>query len=261
MAGSPDTRIQSADVVGVAHSLENCSCRTCVILVGKPGMGKGTNAEMFVNQHPESRKIGTGDIFRDLSKPDSKFAEKYPEGREIKEVMAAGDLVRDELVLSIVTQETERMFGEEGAEVVIYDGAIRNREQDLYFRRRILPSLGENTNVLYIDVRGEDDTYRQRVQIRREQALIQGKAIREDDTEEAVEKRLATYYRTTHPLVEDLEASGELHVIDAERPLEEVYADFEQTIFVAMNRSNNPGVEISDKAKYYPSINSTGPVL
>src|SRR3954462_730269 len=68
-----------------------------IVLVGPPGAGKGTQAE-FISAQLSIPKISTGDIFR------YNVSEGTPLGQEARKFMDAGDLVPDEVTISMVRE-------------------------------------------------------------------------------------------------------------------------------------------------------------
>jgi len=178
-----------------------------IILLGPPGVGKGTQARILVEQLGIPQ-LSTGDILR------SAIANRTPMGLAAKEIMDRGDLVSDEVVNGIVS---ERMDEPDCAGGFILDGFPRTIPQadamkaagvkldyvleiDVPFDaiiermsgRRSHPASGRTYHVKFNppkaegkdDVTGED--------------LIQ----REDDKEETVKKRLQVYSDQTRPLVD-----------------------------------------------------------
>ncbi len=90
-----------------------------LILLGAPGSGKGTQAKMLVDKYSVPQ-ISTGDLLRAAVKANSKL------GKMAKAAMEAGELVSDDLVISLIEQrllqpDTDRGF--------ILDGFPRNLPQ------------------------------------------------------------------------------------------------------------------------------------
>ena len=78
--------------------------RKIVVLLGHPGVGKGTQARAIVN-HIGIPQISTGDMLREA------IANKTTYGCEAKEKMDAGELVSDEIVCLIVEERLRQVFG------------------------------------------------------------------------------------------------------------------------------------------------------
>ncbi|MCV4626402.1 nucleoside monophosphate kinase, partial [Escherichia coli] len=72
-----------------------------LVLIGAPGAGKGTQARKL-SEHFGIPHISTGDMFREMKTLDTPLA------REVRETMAAGKLISDDLTFQIVRQRTSR---------------------------------------------------------------------------------------------------------------------------------------------------------
>ena len=178
-----------------------------ILLIGPPGAGKGTQAN-FISEEFGIPQISTGDMLRAAVKAGTQL------GREAKQVMDAGELVSDDLILELVK---ERISQDDCRNGYLFDGFPRTIAQaegmkqngiDVEFvvelqvddeeiirrmsGRRIHPASGRTYHVIFNppkekdkdDVTGE--------------ALVQ----REDDKEETVRKRLEVYHEQTSPLIE-----------------------------------------------------------
>ena len=178
-----------------------------MILLGPPGAGKGTQAQMICQKYGIPQ-ISTGDMLRAAVKAGT------PLGIEAKKVMDAGGLVSDDLIINLVK---ERIAQPDCAKGFLFDGFPRTIPQadamkaagvklDVVLeidvpdeaivermsgRRAHLPS-GRTYHVKYNPpkVAGKDDVTGE--------DLIQ----RDDDKEETVLKRLQVYQSQTRPLVD-----------------------------------------------------------
>ncbi len=177
-----------------------------VILLGAPGAGKGTQAQ-FITEQFGIPQISTGDMLRAAVKAET------PLGLQVKEVMASGGLVSDEIIIGIVK---ERIAQADCAKGFLFDGFPRTipqaqaladagveidcvleiavADEEIVKRmsgRRVHPASGRTYHVVYNPpkVEGKDDETGE--------DLIQ----REDDCEETVKKRLDIYHEQTEPLV------------------------------------------------------------
>ena len=177
-----------------------------LILLGAPGAGKGTQAA-FICQKYGIPQISTGDMLRAAVKAGT------PLGLSCKQVMDAGRLVSDDLIIALVE---ERIAQPDCANGFLFDGFPRTIPQadamkaagvkldlvleidvpdsaiiDRMSGRRVHPASGRTYHVHNNPpkVEGVDDVTGE--------PLIQ----REDDREEIVRKRLVTYHDQTEPLV------------------------------------------------------------
>lgn len=178
-----------------------------VILLGSPGSGKGTQAQ-FITEKYNIPQISTGDMLRAAVKAGTAL------GIEAKQVMDAGGLVSDDIILGLIK---ERIAQDDCRDGFLLDG----------FPRTIAQAEGlEQMGVVIdhvIEIVVEDEEIVQRMSGRRVhlesgrtyhvefnppktqgvddvtgEELIQ----RDDDREETVRKRLSVYHEQTKPLVE-----------------------------------------------------------
>ncbi len=177
-----------------------------IILLGAPGAGKGTQAKFIMDSYAIPQ-ISTGDMLRAAVKAES------PLGLQVKDIMAAGALVPDDLIIGLVK---ERIAQDDCKNGFLFDGFPRTIPQ----AEALFAAGVEIDHVLEISV--DDEEIVQRLSGRRVhpdsgriyhiahnppkqpdiddvtgEPLVQ----REDDKEETVRKRLAIYHEQTEPLV------------------------------------------------------------
>ena len=90
-----------------------------LVMLGPPGAGKGTQAERFAREHGIP-KVSTGDILREAVHSGSEL------GLAVKEVMARGELVGDDLIIGIVRERLSRPDAMAG---FVLDGFPRTTKQ------------------------------------------------------------------------------------------------------------------------------------
>ena len=178
-----------------------------IILLGPPGAGKGTQAN-FIKEHYSIPQISTGDMLRAAVKAGT------PLGIEAKQVMDAGQLVSDGLIINLVK---ERLTDNDCANGYLFDGFPRTIPQADALKEAQVPV----DFVLEIDVPAEEIIKRisgRRVHeasgrvyhIEYNPPKVAGKddvtgddlVQRDDDKEDTVRKRLDVYQAQTRPLVD-----------------------------------------------------------
>ena len=201
-----------------------------LILLGAPGAGKGTQAEIF-SKKLNIPTISTGNILRAAMKNGT------PVGLKAKEYVESGKLVPDEVVIGIVQ---ERLAEPDCANGYILDGMPRTIPQ-----AEALEACGIDIDcALSIEV--SDETIVERMSGRRTCAdcsatfhivsnppKAEGKCdfcggeltIRKDDKPETVKARLATYHAETEPLKEFYAKRGKLKSVDNQPSIEATTAE------------------------------------
>ena len=208
-----------------------------LILLGPPGAGKGTQAARL-REDFGLPYIGTGDLLREHKNNETEL------GLKAKEYMDNGDLVPDELIISMILDKVE----EEGDDGFLLDGFPRTVGQADALSEE-LDKLGRRlTAALSIDA--SDEVVLQRLSGRRQCSNghlyhvefdppkhdnvcdQDGKPLfrRKDDEPDTVKKRLATYHEQTEPLVERYEDEGLLRRFDGTQPPDDVHEHLRKTI-------------------------------
>ena len=189
-----------------------------LILLGAPGAGKGTQAEVIC-KHLGIPAISTGNILREALKSGTEL------GLKVKSYMESGGLVPDEIVIKIIEERVSKSDCKKG---FILDGFPRTIPQ-----AEALDKMGINIDkVIEIDV--SDDIIIERMSGRRvcEQCGLsyhlknkkpQQEGIcdkchgtlvqREDDQPDTVKNRLKIYHAQTKPLEKYYEKQGKLVII------------------------------------------------
>jgi len=178
-----------------------------IVLFGPPGAGKGTQAAPVADKLGVP-KLATGDVLR------AAVRDGTPQGLEAKAAMERGDLVPDEVILSIMEETLSRPDARTGA---ILDGVVRTTGQAEGLAT-MLEGLGKQVDaVLVFDV--PDDELVRRLSGRMVCEKCQtpytgrepgtkcdrcGGALmrRRDDDPDAVRNRLAVYRRQTAPVLD-----------------------------------------------------------
>src|SRR5215471_16490022 len=215
------------------------------VIMGIQGSGKGTQSEMLAADL-DLVHISVGDIFRWNVTNHTKM------GALVQRVMAAGELVGDDLVESVVQRrlaEHDWNFG------FIIDGFPRNARQAEFF----LESY-DIDGVIHLDM--PDSEVRRRILARRlcsncgmDYNLIQGRpeeegvcdvcggslVTREDDTEEALVVRLRDYHEKTDPVLALFRRKEYVAVIDARGTKDEVQQAIRDKLGLPPYKPPEPG--------------------
>ena len=202
-----------------------------VVLVGPPGAGKGTQAQLIAARL-QIPHVSTGDIFRE------NVSEKTELGKQAKTFMNAGDLVPDEITVAMVRDRLAKPDAHAG---FILDGFPRNLVQAEQLQRA-LADLDENLDVV-LEMKTDEEELVRRLSGRRtcqgcgriwhvdyDPTLVDnrcdecgsGLSQRDDDQPETIRRRLQVYREQTEPLVDFYADLGLLAVIDAVGTVDEV---------------------------------------
>ncbi len=181
-----------------------------LILLGPPGSGKGTQAQRLVERHGIVQ-LSTGEMLR------AAVAAGTPVGLQAKDIMAAGGLVSDEIVVSIISDRIDQPDARNG---FILDGFPRTVPQ-----AEALDELLKHKHMkldAVIELRVNESALLARVEKRAEETRARGEEVRLDDTPEVLTKRLAAYRSQTEPLIHYYSERRKLLTVDGMMTIEEV---------------------------------------
>lgn len=210
------------------------------ILLGPPGAGKGTQADLICDLY-QIPKLSTGDMLREAVASGSDL------GKQVSNILDSGGLVSDDIIGSLIEERLQMPDCENGSlfdgvprtlgqakilddmgvsfshviEIVVEDDVIVNRMSG----RRVHPGSGRNYHIDYNPpkIEGIDDESGE--------ALIQ----REDDKPETVLKRLDVYHEQTEPLTnfyKEISTRSELvyFSVDGSKSVNEVFENIKKEI-------------------------------
>lgn len=203
-----------------------------IVLLGAPGSGKGTQARKLMADR-NIPQISTGDMLRAAIAEGTRF------GQQGQEIMAAGQLVPDDIMLGIIS---ERLVESDAADGFILDGFPRTKKQALGLEE-LLDSMGKpldaaihmdvDLNILMKRLTGRRTCSRTgkllNIYFSSQEELDEcvhsgGELIqREDDNEETISHRLDVYRQQTEPLIEYYRSRGKLKTVTAEGTVDDVY--------------------------------------
>ena len=183
-----------------------------LLVLGPQGSGKGTQAKRISAAHGIPH-VSTGDMFRAAVTVGTEL------GRRVEPILASGDLVPDDLTVALIR---ERLSQHDARDGFVLDGFPRNLAQAEALDG-MLAEIGRGLDaVLFFDLSDELAVER-----------IRGRALdedRDDDTPEAIGRRLAIYHEQTEPVVERYRATGKLVPLHAARSIEEVSTEIEAAL-------------------------------
>jgi adenylate kinase len=208
-----------------------------LVLLGKQGAGKGTQATRLAD-HYQVAHLSTGDLFRDAAN----FGHEL--GLEAKSFMDRGELVPDETVVGLVAEHLG--IDDRAARGFVLDGFPRTRRQAEELRR----ILDGRPLDLAIDLDVPTEIVLRRIAGRRVCAQCAalyhvenppkenwtcdacgGRVVqRDDDTEEAVMRRLELYEVETLPVIQFYRRAATLAHVDGSEETDDVFKQLVETV-------------------------------
>jgi adenylate kinase len=207
-----------------------------LILLGMPGAGKGTQAEI-IQKDFDIANISTGAMMREVSRSQGELAEK------VQTYLSSGTLVPNDIIIEMLVQ---RIGQDDCRKGFLLDGFPRNLDQG-----KALDSANVSINlVLYLSISEDEIINRmsgRRVHLSSGRSYhvihnppqkegfddITGEALiqREDDAPEVIKKRLDVYFNETEPLLDFYRNKNLKFIeIDASKSLDEVTESIRQSI-------------------------------
>jgi adenylate kinase len=215
-----------------------------LVLLGAPGSGKGTQAQRLRDQQGIPQ-VSSGDLLRDAVARGTEL------GKRAKAAMDAGELVSDEVVLGLIR---ERLGRPDAVRGFILDGYPRNVAQAGALDR-LLADLGQPIDAVVL-MKVDEKALVLRLTGRRtclgcgqvfnvysspsakgercdnpvhgaEPPLLKQ---RDDDKEDVIANRLKVYNAQTAPLIEHYQGRQLLRVVNADQPVDRVYAEFVKAV-------------------------------
>ena len=211
-----------------------------VILLGPPGVGKGTQAVRLANDAAWAH-LSTGDLLRAARREGTEL------GRLAQKYMDAGELVPDRVILDLVREQVRALDPTAG---ILFDGFPRTTAQAEGLDE-VLAGEGRRVDRVVV-FQAPDETLVKRLAGRRScpdcgsvynvhfsPPEREGRCDRcgatlvhrKDDDPDTVTRRLEVYREQTAPLIDWYEASDTVQVtIEADRPVDEVQAEFRAAV-------------------------------
>ena len=204
---------------------------TYIVLLGPPGVGKGTQARIL-SETSKLAHVSSGDLFRENIKNQTEL------GKQVKAILDKGELVPDDLTISMIRDRISRPDCEAGA---ILDGFPRTPAQaealddmlaEFNSEVSVVPYITATESILVERASGrwtckaQGHVYHEKFNPPLQASIcdIDGSELyqREDDKAETVAKRIRVYFEQTMPLVEHYRTAGKLIEIDGAQHVEQV---------------------------------------
>ena len=179
-------------------------------MLGPPGAGKGTQATKIATRLGIPQ-LSTGDMLREA------VASRSTSGLRAKHIMDRGELVPDDVVVSVVTN---RIDHSDTANGFILDGFPRTVTQAEALDQELATRGIKLDAVLELEV--DEDALLDRIRGRAQQAANNGERIRSDDNPEVFKTRLDIYRAQTAPVTEYYRSQGLLNTVDGLQPIDVV---------------------------------------
>ena len=202
-----------------------------IVLMGAPGAGKGTQAARL-EQTLHYTHISTGDVLR------KEIASGSELGVQVSAVISKGDLISDELMLSILKQVVSSVKGD-----IIFDGFPRTVVQ-AEMLDKMLAGLGRTLGKV-IEIALPDEVVIARLSARKQCKLPTGEIkqigpdftlqdcqaqggevfTRKDDAPQSIAHRLFVYHKQTEPVMDFYRRAGRFVVVQGNQTPDQVLAD------------------------------------
>ncbi|HET6347563.1 MAG TPA: adenylate kinase [Candidatus Krumholzibacteria bacterium] len=213
-----------------------------LILFGPPGSGKGTQAERL-REKRGLQHISTGDLLREAVAAGSDL------GKQVKGILASGQLVPDETVLALMREVIIAVQHDRTAKGWLLDGFPRTAGQAKGLDA-LLAELGQTIGaIVVLNVRPElvierlsgrrtctqcKTVFHVKINPPRVDGICDrcgGTLIqREDDRPETIAKRLAVYEAQTQPILAHYRGMVAIYELDGEQPVDEVTRSIERVL-------------------------------
>ena len=212
-----------------------------IMFIAPPAAGKGTQAELVVEKY-HIPHISTGDILREISKEDSEI------GEYVRETMASGKLVKDEITYQLIEDRLKKDDCKNG---FLMDGFPRNLDQAIEYDKILNKLNYEVGNVILIDI--DKEILEKRITGRRlcekcgaiynindENMTPKIESVcddcggklyqRSDDNLESFQTRYQTYLDKTEPIIDHYKKQNVLKVVDGNDTIDNIFKKIDEIV-------------------------------
>lgn len=183
-----------------------------LILLGPPGAGKGTQAKRLEDKYG-LKQLSTGDMLR------AEIANGTELGLKAKAIMDSGALVSDEIVIAMIASRMEQADCKNG---VIFDGFPRTVAQAEALDA-MLEEKGRPLSAV-VELKVDEEVLVKRLNNRIAETKARGEAVRGDDNEETLRKRLQVFRDQTAPILPYYAHKNMLQSVDGMAAIDAVEA-------------------------------------
>lgn len=222
--------------------MQNNSNPLIIILLGKSGSGKGSQAELLCEKM-DFEYIGSGDLLRERAKVGD-FV-----GKKLVQLFKTGELFPTPVIFKLWLDRVGELKKKENLKGVVLDGNPR-KISEAYLIEEALKFFewDKNVKAFLIDITDKEATRRilgRRVcEDCKKNIIFKGKfsedercpdcggklIFRTDDSPESVKKRLGWFRTHVHPIINYYEKNGQLIKINGEQSVEDVFEDIKKVL-------------------------------
>ncbi len=200
-----------------------------IALIGPPGSGKGTYAQLL--EARGWKRITIGDLLRKEAKKNT------PLGRKIRKLINAGKLVPSKIIFTLIKKELKRVKNKN----IVFDGMPRTLTQARFLSKLnvdkvFLIKVSKQKILQRLKYRLQcpkcGRTYNTKTNPPKKKGICdfcKEKLVRRED-EKIIQRRLKEYKQHANKIISYLKKQNNLYILDGERPIKKVFSDLEKLL-------------------------------